>query len=636
MTRRPPLPLLVLALLAPALALLTAVAAPAAEASCGGGVVGEIVDGKLLCTHGDETPPPGVDTTELPSTEALLEARFGVDTTAEIAEVAVEGAESSEEPAVAAAGTVACVGDGTTGARVQLVYAHASNVDGRYASVLPLLRQYAADVDDIINVSAGRVGDGRRVRFVTNANCLPEVLNITLSSTGDDTFSNTVSELRNKGLTNPDRKYLIFADAAVGICGLGEVYYNAKPEQDNPNNSGRPQYARVDTSCWQYAAAHELLHTMGAVQLNAPNSSKAGHCTDEVDVMCYKDTSTTVTRVVCDRAGQVDCNNNDYFHPNPGASSYLANNWNVARSRYLATGQPPPPPPVTSISVPASGYAGAPIAVRANISTPGSGVVWSSTRPECWFDNPYAASTSWTCPATAQGDAQLTVNVTENAITSPYTSNVALVAPTTKQTMSVSVRSSDSNIQVGQSVQLSSRVVAYATGAVVPGLPVEFQVRPKNAKTWSTIGTDATNRSGIAFLNATPQRNVEYRVRTAYNHTWATTYSSATTVWVSSKLTTTVNSYKVAGYSTTDVTTYATTRLGGKVSPNKAGRIIRLRSYIPERRTWRTIREKRISDNSTYSFRYTPRSRGKHYLRIIKPGDSRNTYTRKTIILDVG
>ena len=629
MTRRPPLPLLVLALLAPIFALLTAAFAPAAEA-CGPGAQAEEIDGALLCTHGNDAPPPGVDTTELPATDELLEARFGVDTQAEVQEVVEDGA---EEPAVAAAGTVACIGDGVTGPRVQLVYAHAANVAGRYATVLPLLRQYAADADDIINVSAGRVGEGRRIKFVTNDACAPQVTNVTVSSTGDDSFGNMVTELRNMGMTSPDRKYLVFADAAVGICGLGEVYMNDRGDELNPNNSGRPQYARVDTSCWQYAAAHELIHTLGGVQNTAPNSSGAGHCTDEVDVMCYKDTSTTVTRQVCTRNGQVDCNNNDYFHPNPPANSYLANKWNVARSRFLAAGAPPPPPPATTVTVPSTGNAGTPWAVRANVATQGAGIVWSSTRSECWFEDPHAAATSWTCPATAQGGAEITVHVTENSVTTPYTTPVSLVVPATKMNTSVSLHSSASSIVAGQTVSLTGTVLSIGTGAPVAGLPVEFQAMPKGTKTWTTVGSAATNRNGKAQLALTPQRNTAYRVRTGANHTWLVTSSSRIDVHVSTKVTTSINSVTVAGYSTTPVQTYDSTRLSGTVSPDKAGDVIRLRRYANGR--WRTVREKRINDNSRYSFSYTPKSSGKHYLRIVKPRDTQNLRTRKVITLSV-
>ena len=630
MTRRPPLPLLVLALLAPVFALLSAAAASPAEA-CGPGGEGVERDGLVVCTHGNEEPPAGVDTTELPSTAELLEARFGVDEAAEVQEVVEDGA---AEPAVAAAGTVACIGDGVSGPRVQVVYARASNVASRYTSVLPLLRQYAADIDDIINVSAGRVGDGRRVRFVTNDNCVPEVTNVTVSSTGDDTFYGMVNELRAQGMTNVDRKYLIFADAAVGICGLGEVYMNDRGDQLNPNNDGRPQYARVDTSCWQYAAAHELIHTMGGVQNSAPNTSGAGHCTDEVDVMCYKDTSTTVTRQVCDRAGQVDCNNNDYFHPNPRSSSYLDTKWNVARSRFLAGAEPPPPPPATNVSVATTGYAGAPWAVRANVATSGAGIVWSSTRNECWFDDPRAASTSWTCPATSQGGAEITVQVTENSVTTPYSTAVSLTVPATKLATATSLRSSETSIRAGQTATLMGKVIAIGTGAPVAGLPVEFQVRPKHSKVWSAVGSDVTNRNGGAQLDVAPLRNASYRMRTNYNHTWDMTFSAAVDIAVSTKVTTKINSTLVAPYSTTSVQPYATSRITGEVSPNKSGDIIKLKRYTKGR--WRVVREKRLSDRSRYTFRYTPKTSGKHYLRVVKPRDSRNLRTRKTITLRAG
>ena len=51
-------------------------------------------------------------------------------------------------------------------------------------------------------------------------------------------------------------------------------------------------YASVSAmgGCWiAGVAAHELGHTLGAVNNNAPNASGYGHCTDEWDVMCYQD-----------------------------------------------------------------------------------------------------------------------------------------------------------------------------------------------------------------------------------------------------------------------------------------------------------------------------------------------------------
>ena len=618
---------MILTLLALVFALLTAVAVPDAEA-CGTGVQAIAVGSEQLCTHGEDDPPPGVDTTELPSTDELLEARFGVDTPIEVASEL-----APEEPYVAPANAVACVGDGVTGPRVQIVYARASNVNSRYDAVVPLLRQYASDADDIVNVSAGRVGDGRRIRYVTNSSCMPQVLNVTVSSSGDDSFGNMVTELRNQGLTSPDRKYLVFMDAAVGICGLGEVYLNDTGDQTNPNNSGRPMYARVDASCWQHAAAHELLHTMGAVQNSAPNSSGVGHCTDEVDVMCYKDTSTTVVRQVCTRAGQVDCNNNDYFHPNPKSGSYLDNKWNVARSRYLTGGEPPPRPAVTSVTVPASGLPGVPMPVRADIATAGADVIWSSTRGECWFEAPQRASTSWTCPATADGTAQITVHVTENGITTPYDKTTALVVPSVKQPLSASADASSSRIIVGGNVTVTGKFMAMATAAPVAGLPVRLQARPKGNRSWNDVATDKTNANGVARFALSPQRNVAYRVFSSTNKTWENTASGQQEVAVAAKLTTKVNSRTVVGLSTTSVRERQTTKLVGTVSPNKAGRTIKLQKY--RNGSWRTIRSKDLSRESRYVFRYTPRRDGTHRLKIVKPDDRRNAGRSRVLRLYV-
>ena len=624
MTRR--LPALVLALVL-GVSGLSAVMPFAQADVCGTGLEAVMVDGSPLCTHGDDEPPPGVDTTELPSTDELLEARFGTDSPA-------EAADEYEDAVVAAAGSVACIDDGYSGPRVQLVYARAADVTSRYSNVLPLLRQYASDADDLLNASAGRVGDGRRIRYVTNGNCDPDVLNVTLSNTGDDTFGNSVAELRAMGLTSSDRKYLIFGDAAVGICGLGEVYLNDRPDELNPNNIGRAMYARVDASCWQHAAAHELLHTLGAVQNSAPHSSGAGHCTDEIDVMCYKDRSTTVIQQVCTTASQVDCNNDDYYHPNPKAASYLATKWNVARSRYLQSTEAPPRPSTTTVTVPASGSAGVAWPVSAVSSDANATVVWSSTRTECEFANATAASTTFACPATTQGSGDVIATVTEDGMATPYAKTVAFVPPVSPQPLSLSLSKSASTITAGQTVSLTGRVDAFATSAPVWGLDVKIEAMPKTSTTWSTVATGVTSRYGIIRADFTPTRNVSYRLRAIGNATWASALSASTAVSVQTKVKTRINSMTVAGYDSTAVDTATRTRIAGTVSPDKDGDKILLRRYRDGR--WRTIRTKRLSSESTYRFRFTPRRSGTVRLRVVKPSDRSNLQSRRTIRLNVG
>jgi hypothetical protein len=137
------------------------------------------------------------------------------------------------------------------------------------------------------------------------------------------------------------------------FCGIGGFAGDTRKIDGNRSNSG-PEYARADSGCWSAGvAAHELGHTLGAVNNNAPNGSGFAHCEDEWDVMCYKDNANTVIRTVCtDRAHdqRLDCNHDDYYHTNPPAGSYLANNYNVADNHFLirdGVTPPPPPPPAT-------------------------------------------------------------------------------------------------------------------------------------------------------------------------------------------------------------------------------------------------------------------------------------------------
>jgi hypothetical protein len=611
---------LVLAVAASTFPAVAAIAFPK-PVECAPGLEATAVDGAWLCTHGDDAPPAGVDTTELPSTEDLYAARYGVTEP----QVAASVAGIDAAPAVAAATSVKCIGDGETGPRVQLVYARASDTPSRFNAVVPLIRQYASDADDIVNVSAGRVGDGRRIRFVTNEACEPKVTSVTLTDAGDDTFAKTVTELRAQGLTDNDRKYLIFMDAAVGICGLGEVYLDDRAGQENPNNSGRPMFARVDTACWQHAAAHELLHTLGAVQNTAPNSSGAGHCTDEVDVMCYKDTTATVTKQVCSRAGQVDCNNDDYFHPNPKPSSYLATSWNVANSRFLETGSAPEPPAKTSVTVPSSGLAGLPWSVRADIATAGAGVAWSSTLRGCRFADPTAAATTFSCPATASGEAQVTVHITESGVTTPHAYPVTFVTPDPARSNAVDMSVSASSVTSGSRVVINGRLADLQTDDPIFGMPLQLWSLEAGSTSWNPVATMTTGLQGRVSAAVRPRRNTTYMLTSAGSSTWASTSSPQRKVTVATKVRARLSKERIRAN--------RTTRVAGAVSPDKAGKLVYLKRY--RRGHWVTVGKQRIREDSTYVFRYRPRRSGTARLRVVKPADGRNARGQRKVVLTV-
>lgn len=267
-----------------------------------------------ICTHGPDPAPPGVDIKKsVPPIKQSNRAR---------------------------AATVQCDGDGVSGPRTQVIYAHASDVPDRYNTYLASFQQGVANIDITYQTSAAETGGNRHVRFVHDANCTPTILNVTLSSTGDDNFSNTVDELQALGFNREDRFYLALVDANV-LCGVAGLWPDDQPGFGNGSNFG-PRWARVDAGCWNYAEAHEHMHMLGAVQLSAPHTSGGYHCVDENDLMCYWDAPNyPPMQYLCpdpSHDGLFDCNHDDYFHTNPSAGSYLATHWNAANNQFLIGG----------------------------------------------------------------------------------------------------------------------------------------------------------------------------------------------------------------------------------------------------------------------------------------------------------
>ncbi|HEX9260658.1 MAG TPA: hypothetical protein VF855_14050, partial [Acidimicrobiales bacterium] len=269
----------------------------------------------VLCTHGPDAAPEGVDVTRQRS---VAELATTVD--------------------AAATGTgIPCYGDGVSGTRVQAIYARASDVADRFGAVAPLIAGWAANTDKVFVDSALKTGGEIHIRYVTDPSCQLAIQPVVLSTNGDDSFSNTVTELKNLGFNRTDRKYLIWADANV-YCGIGNIRGDDRPT-GNSNDIG-PSYARTDAGCWGSWApveAHELMHNIGGVQLSAPHTSGGWHCTDESDRMCYSDAAGVQMVQVCSGTEALfDCNNDDYFASVAPAGGYLASKWNAANSAYLS------------------------------------------------------------------------------------------------------------------------------------------------------------------------------------------------------------------------------------------------------------------------------------------------------------
>jgi len=298
--------------------------------------------GDELCSHGPDAAPPGIDVRQRrapdPGWMAAGLRRPGQPTTA------------------ATTAGVQCYGDGSDGMRVQLIYARASNVADRYATYRSSFNQWAAALDAVFDQSAAETGGSRHVRFVQDSSCTPIVDNVVLTTSGAGNFTNTINELRAKGYSRSDRKYLVWVDANV-YCGIAQVYSDDSPGQSNYSNGNsaiKGVMARVDNGCWglagQSVEAHELTHAMGGVQTSAPHATRYSHCWDESDRMCYADGSGSAMRQICPTShdNSLDCNHDDYYYAGtPPAGNYLATHWNVANSAFLAgtNGSVPPPSP---------------------------------------------------------------------------------------------------------------------------------------------------------------------------------------------------------------------------------------------------------------------------------------------------
>ena len=263
---------------------------------------------KPLCTHGpDPVPEPLVGEISVPALTGNIASAQAV-----------------------------CDGDGFSGRRFQVLYAHAVDVPSRLTEYSASIQQWAIGADDILNASAAETGSSRHFRFVTDGSCLPVIQEVTLSTSGDDNISNFLTELQNQGFNQPDRNYVVFTDSTV-YCGIATMTTDDSVWNTNRHNSGS-FYARIDARCWgAWAVAHEMMHTLGSVQMTAPHTSGAWHCTDAYDVMCYQDTATTVVQYPCDSTHSTlfDCNHDDYFNPNPAPGSYLATHWNTAFNEFL-------------------------------------------------------------------------------------------------------------------------------------------------------------------------------------------------------------------------------------------------------------------------------------------------------------
>lgn len=244
-----------------------------------------------------------------------------------------------------------CTGSGKDGLRVHTIYAYDASLGPPSDAYMAAIRTAIANVDLTFSQSAAETGGSRRVLFETDnglPGCqvsLPEVP----ITTGLADFETLIDQLVALGEVSGDPatggKYLIWTEGLLKAevpeaCGLGLSYSDDTPgAYDNYNLL--TSYAAVKHPCFDIdgggsVPAHELMHTLGAVQDSAPHYDGNGHCTDDYDNMCYE-FSVPVAGCTNKAYGEArfDCNDDDYFNTAPASGSYLCRAWNTARSPYL-------------------------------------------------------------------------------------------------------------------------------------------------------------------------------------------------------------------------------------------------------------------------------------------------------------
>lgn len=242
----------------------------------------------------------------------------------------------------------ACVHDTGIEHFGQVVYARSADAPDRYARMVEPIRRITRAANGLVDAAAQRVGLSARyrVRCVGNKISVANVV-VPVRNKGDVglDFTSVITELYLLGYSDPRVKYWIWLDdfrPYKNVLGIASVEHDDAGIAENPNNFG-PSYAMIfglpPSEVAAIAFAHEIGHTMGAVQYSAPHSTGAGHCNDGADVMCYNDggPSARYRPNVCRSYPQFDCRGDDYFNVRPTRGSYLATHWNIGSplNRYI-------------------------------------------------------------------------------------------------------------------------------------------------------------------------------------------------------------------------------------------------------------------------------------------------------------
>ena len=327
----------------------------------------------VMCGHMDPGAPEGQDVRERAKhIETDIQTMADYDATHK---PIASGDTSNDESALNVAATInrgsleglpardwPCLGTGTDGARVRLIYVYTSGKTNRLPDKRAGFAAIARRTNNIMYASGLESGNAHQIRFATSSgdpgcgiNISAEPISATVMNKNPlDAYYDIQTILKGRGYNDVNRKYLIWVDTYAAI-GLGGTLPDTNPSQANINNTqsgtfttphgstlswNSPVFAMVWNGAWNYGEPHELMHSLGAVQDTAPYTTSEFHCRDNRDIMCYNDGGDTANPQIAPCLRDIDwwrydCRHDTYYSGANPTSGWLSNHWNTANSRFL-------------------------------------------------------------------------------------------------------------------------------------------------------------------------------------------------------------------------------------------------------------------------------------------------------------
>jgi hypothetical protein len=256
--------------------------------------------------------------------------------------------------------------------RFKFVYVHAADRPDRFAEWADALQ---ANVALVQRFMASQSGGAKAIRIDMGTSCGAQFVDLQVVHLSGpranyvDNFGAITREVEQRlAPTSAPRNVVIMADSLNGGTydyGLGENVLGASGDRRGAANihnfggfasvlfsrDGQAAPGGGSRGWWPEGFLHEMSHNLGAVQWSAPHSTQPagfslpryGHCWQGADVMCYTEDggAAHAMQYDCPRVGGAipqayDCGRDDYFNPAPAPGSYLASNWNVYDSAFLA------------------------------------------------------------------------------------------------------------------------------------------------------------------------------------------------------------------------------------------------------------------------------------------------------------